>query len=142
MSYDQQKDQIAMLGGIGTPIITTTGPIAVTRYYVPFYPVYVTEFTAMIVTSPTVTPAILALKRRPTPGSATGEVIIGTLTLPVAAVIGNVYYKRGLRTKCFPGDEIVIDMTQVATAGAATFGMVIIPAWELPGNNTKMIASA
>jgi len=139
MSYDQQKDQLLLAIAAAT---TATGVIAGTRWYPPFHPVTVQEFSAQITTSPTVTATILALKRRPTPGSATGEVIILTLTLPVAAVIGNVYYKRGGDTKISPGDELVVDVTQASTAGAATMGCAWSPSWEAPANNAKMIASA
>jgi hypothetical protein len=138
MSYDQQKDQLILqVAGSLASVATLAG-----LFYMPFHPIVVQEFSAMITTSPTVTPATIILKRRPTPGSDSGAITIGTLILPVGATIGNVYYKKGLDTKCYPGDEIAIGVTAAATAGAATFGFAWSPNWDIPANNSKMIASA
>jgi hypothetical protein len=138
MAYDQQKDQVFF---ISAGALTSAATLA-TFYYVPFHPIVVQEFCARITTSPTVTAAVVRIKKRPTPGSDTGQVLGLTLTLPVAAVIGTVYWKKGGDLLVRPGEQLCVEVTSVATAGAADFGVSFSPSWDSPGNSTLMVASA
>lgn len=136
-------------GGINPPNGATPAATFVTqvtavkmRHFVGYQPLNVRALWATVVVTPTVTAVILNYKFRPTPGSATGEVSLGTLTLPVGAAIGNQYYKKIQEFKALPGGEIVVDMTQASTAGEACAGIFGEPAWDNVQSNAKMVASA
>lgn len=81
------------------------------------------------------TAAVVSLKKRPTPGSATGEVILQTLTLATAEAAGNTVYGADLQSTILPGEQVVIDVTTAATGGATTFAFLEFdPDWETPAN--------
>jgi hypothetical protein len=106
-------------------------------------PVDVIAVAITITTAITVTDAIAAVKYRPTPGSASGEVVLGTITLPVSgSAIGKQYYKRLTPYKALPGGELVLDVTQAATAGAGIAGLLTNENTDHPSNVTNMVASA
>jgi hypothetical protein len=74
--------------------------------------------SAVVYTAPTVTATVLTFVYQPTPGSATGAVTLGTLTIPVGGAIGNVY-KRNIKPYSIPeGGELLINVTTTSTAGA------------------------
>ena len=63
-------------------------------------------------------PAVIAqLIWRPDPASATGQIILGTITVPVGTGIGSVCRKRVAPTKVGAGGYLVLNVTQAATAG-------------------------
>lgn len=135
--YDHQKTE--------TPpaVAATLAATGITaRFFPGLTPVIVRGIYAIVTVAPTVTAPVINVKRRPTPGSATGEVSIGTLTIPVATAIGKCVYKVGFDTKIYPGEELVFDVTTAGTAGSATLGAQIDPAWEVPANNTNGVLSA
>lgn len=136
--YDHQKDERLLIAS-ATAVTTATGIIS--RNFAVQQPFIVRAIAACIVVVPTVTAPVLNFKRRPTPGSATGEVSIGTLTLPLTSVIGQVYYKKGFSTKLFPGEECVCDVTTASTAGTIVPSIHIEPSWESQENNTEMVLS-
>ena len=105
-------------------------------------PMIVRSASVTVNTAITVTAVVLNIKRRPTPGSATGEVSIGTLTIPVSTAIGKSVYKKGFAVKVSPGEEVVFDCTTAATAGAGTLCLDVEEAPEEPGNVTNMVLSA
>ena len=82
-----------------------------------------------------VTAAVVVLKKRPTPGSATGEVTLQTLTLAAAEAAGNTVYGADLQSAILPGEQVIVEVTTAATGGANTYAfMEIDPDWEVPGN--------
>ncbi len=86
-------------------------------------------------------------KRYPTQGSSSGSVAIGTLTIPNAAAVGNVYYKDVPYVKLQAGEELAawigVQCVDAGTAqGAGFVGFTYDPAPDSEGNNTKLIASA
>lgn len=89
---------------------------------------------------------IVAFKRRPTIGSTSGEVIIGSLTIPGGAAAGKVYYKQVSPVVCAAGEQIVIEVTTAAAGmGAAGNGQGFFDAEQDPetnANNPDMVASA
>lgn len=135
-------------GGINPPngatpaasVVTTATGIKM-RHFVGYQPINIRALWATIVVAPTVTAVVANFKFRPTPGSASGEVSLGTLTLPISAPIGNQYYKKIPEYKALPGGELVVDITTASTAGEACFGMFGEPAWDNVQNNTKLVAS-
>lgn len=141
MYTDSQRAM--MIGVPGTPIPTQGTGIKGASSCVPIMrPFEVIAVAATITTAMTVTDAILSVKYRPTPGSATAEVVLGTITLPVTgSAIGKQYYKRLTPFKCLPGGEVVLDLTQASTAGAASFGVLTNEITEHPSDVPNMVAS-
>jgi hypothetical protein len=145
MAYpDTQLDVTPILGAAGAVPVSalTTAAGVVARQIIGYKNLRVKALWATVIVSPTVTNAIATFKYRPTPGSASGEVVIGTLTLPVAAVIGKQYYKKLFDFIALSGGEVVVDITTTSTAGSAAFGFFGEPQWSNPLDNANMIASA
>lgn len=139
--YDHQKIDFTLAQA--ADIATAADPIATARLFPGYQPLLVRAVWAVITTLNSVAPSILTFKFRPTPGSATGEVTLGILTIPINAAVGNVYYEKVAvePVKCTPGGEIVCQTDGGGTAGNATVGVSAEPAWETPANNTRMIAA-
>jgi hypothetical protein len=133
-----------IIGVPGTPTSFTTTGIKGANTCLPIYrPWLITGVAVTITTAITVTSAIATVKYRPTPGSATGEVSLGTITLPVTgSAIGKQYWKKLTPYRALPGGELVLDVTQAATAGAGVVGLICGETTEIPGNVTNMVESA
>lgn len=89
-----------------------------------------------------VAPQVIFTKR-PTPNSATGETVVGTLTIPDATAVGKVVYKD-VNVSFEVGDSL--EISHVVGTGTPT-GQGIASAEcfdrpEDPANNDDMIASA
>lgn len=89
----------------------------------------------------------VAFKRYPTYNSSAGSVAIGTLTIPNAASVGQVYYKDVGYTKLNAGEQLQILIGTQAVdsgtaAGAGYVGFSYEPAPDSTGNQTNMVASA
>lgn len=81
------------------------------------------------------TAAVVVLKKRPTPGSASGEVVLSTLTLATAETAGNTVYSNNLHAQILPGEQVIIEVTTAATGGTATYAfMEFDPDWDTPAN--------
>lgn len=89
---------------------------------------------------------VVTFKRRPTLNSSSGEVSIGSLTLPAGTAAGKVYYKVVSPVVCAAGEQIVIEVTTAAAGmGAAGNGQGFFNAQQDPetnANNSDMVASA
>jgi len=89
---------------------------------------------------------VVTFKRRPTLGSTSGEVTIGTLTMPSGAAAGKVYYKAVAPVVCLAGEQIVVEVTTAAAGGsAAGNGQGFFDAEQDPetnANNPDMVLSA
>jgi hypothetical protein len=139
--YDHQKIDAQLV--VAGDIATAADPIAGARYTVGYQPILVRAIWATITTVNTVAPSILTFKYRPIAGSAAGEVTLGTLTIPINAAAGNMYYEKVAvePTKCLPGGEVVVQTDGGGTAGNASCGFFGEYSWDSPGNNAKMIAA-
>jgi len=147
MSYDHQKMDImiapmADIATLGDPVLNTTIALPA-RWFIGYQPLLVRAVWACITIANTVAPTILTYKYRPTPGSASGEIVLGTLTIPINAPIGNMYYEKVAvePTKCLPGGEIIVQSDGGGTAGQAAVGVFAEYSWDAPGNNSKMVAA-
>lgn len=110
-SHKFEKD----LGGV----IATQTPAVKARHFPGAQKQVVRAIAFVVTTAMTVTDAVIALKKRPTPGSASGESTIYSATIPVTgSAIGKVYVKRGLNTELVPGDELALELITASTAGA------------------------
>ena len=93
------------------------------------------------------TAPVVELNRRPTPGSATGEVQIGQLTIPDGTAAGKVLYKEVDPVTLEVGDELSLEhVTQAAdgssAAGAGYYAFELIDAPEEFLNEDDAVASA
>lgn len=103
----------------------------------------VTFLVTTAVTSGSVAGAV-SFKRFPTFASTTGSVSIGTMTIPTAASVGQVYYKDLAYTKLNAGEELMIQKAVQAVdagtaAGAGYVGFLFDPAPDSVGNQTNMV---
>lgn len=111
--------------------------------------IYVTRLEFMVsaaVTAGTGAP-VVTFYRRPTMGSDSGRVAIGTITVPNSASVGQVIYKDVTPVLLSPGEEISMARTTQATdggtaAGQGYYGFVAELKPESPANCTNMVASA
>ncbi len=90
--------------------------------------------------------AQVAFVRYPVQAS-TGSVALGTLTIPNAATVGQVYYKDIAYVKLNAGDELAIwcsrQCVDAGTAAGVGFpGFQFDPAPDSVGNQSNMVASA
>lgn len=89
--------------------------------------------------------AVVSFVDRPTHGSATNQVSMGTLTVGTSGgvgTVGQVYYKDIAPYKLLPGHEVVMNVTTAATtSGKIVPGMEILDNPERSTNNSNMIAS-
>lgn len=102
---------------------------------------YVTVTTASNTQNP-----VVAFKRRPTYNSASGEVTMGTLTIPTGTAAGKVMYKDIDPFILYPGDEFSFEQTVQATdsgsaAGAGFYAFFYQLDPEVPSNEGDMIKS-
>jgi hypothetical protein len=89
----------------------------------------------------------VAFKRYPTYNSTAGSVAIGTLTIPNAAAVGQVYYKDVKYVQLNAGEELAILINvQAVDAGSASgqgfVGFSYEPAPDSVGDQTNMVLSA
>ena len=84
--------------------------------------------------------------RRPTPGSLTGAVLLGTLVIPAGTAIGKVLYKDISPAKLFPGDALALEATVASAGGGAAgmgyYGFDLDLQPEVVANSSDMVASA
>ncbi len=140
MSYTHGLHQ-HQLAAVTALSFATTG--IKTRYLAAgIRPIKIKGIAVIIETDITVTAAVITCHYRPTINSATGQVDFTTLTLPVGVGIGKAVYKTGLNQLVAPGAEVAFDVTTAATAGTGHIVIETEPVWEMPANNTKMVASA
>lgn len=123
--------------------VANADPLAGARWFQGYVKVKVRAIWAVVTTQIATATLTLTYKFRPTPGSSSGEIVIGTLTLPVGALVGKSYYKDMalFDIPCVPGGEIVVQAAGGAT-GNATVGISLEATPENPDNHSNMILSA
>lgn len=88
---------------------------------------------------------VVAVKKRVTAGSASGESTVGTLTIPGGVAAGKIYYKKITPVKLDLGEQIVFEVTTAAAGGgAAGAGYSLVDydqCPEQPADNTDMVLS-
>jgi hypothetical protein len=133
--YDHGKEYLRV------PAVTFSLGIKAT-FTAGLVPMKLRSIAVVVTTQMTVTPPVLTPKFRPTAGSAAGEVNQATLTVPLARVPGEVVYKKNYDLTIAPGQNLVLEVTTAATAGAGDIVAEFEPNWENIANNTKAFASA
>lgn len=120
---------------------------AVVKKYAFFRPAYVRRIGIGVTTAIVSTGSVVVtIKKYPTMGSNSGEVSLGTITIPAGTAAGKVFYKALGSVKLIEGDELVFEVTTAAAGGgAAGAGVCMFDADdnpEMPANNSDMVASA
>jgi len=99
--------------------------------------------TAVVGTS---TAPVVEFNRRPTIASASGEILLGNLTIPNGATIGQVYYKDIEPVTFEVGDELSFEHTVQAAGGTVAgdgyYFVQCVASPENPVNEANMVASA
>lgn len=68
---------------------------------------------------------VITFRKRPTPGSSSGQSVVGTITVPDLAVVGSVYYKEINPVELDPGQELAYDVSTAATSAGSAAGAVL-----------------
>jgi len=99
--------------------------------------------TAVVGTS---TAPAVEFNRRPTIASASGEVLLGTLTIPDGTALGSVIYKDIDPVVFEVGDELSLEHSVQAVGGTVAgdgyYAALCIDDPEVAANESNMIASA
>lgn len=93
------------------------------------------------------TAPVVRFLRRPTYGSTTGQVVLGTITIPSGTAAGKVMYKLITPTTLFPGETLTFEHTvQAADPGTPTcsgyYGFEVELDPEVPANQPNLVLSA
>lgn len=143
MSYTHQQTEVQM--GRAVSVAPSSGnPITNSLAFVPAYtPAVIRAVSCVVTTTIATADAVVNFVYRPTAGSSSGAQTIGSITLPVAAVVGKAYYLDGLNFKIPPGGELVVTASSSGSAtGNAHIGIMIEPHWARPEDNSNMIETA
>jgi hypothetical protein len=141
MSYDQQKFDVALLPPTS---LADAAFIAGSRSY-PGTPLYIRRLWAVVTATVVTAACVVTFTYRPTPGSAAGQVTLGTLTIPNGTTPGKIVTKNLASSpqKIIPGGEIVVSFSGGSGAGGlAAVGVSGDPSWESDSNNANNIVSA
>lgn len=149
MAYLEEQSVGAIVPN-GTAVLgteTVSAAVAVHGEYIVMKRCKITRLLFTVTTAvvgPTTAP-VVAFKKRPTPGSTTGQSTIGTLTLLDGTAAGKVVYKDVSPVTLEAGDAICLEHTVAATggtpAGAGVYGFELQLDPEMPANEADMIAS-
>lgn len=104
-------------------------------------------FVVTVLVAADTTAPVVEFNRRPTIGSATGEVLLGQLTIPDGTAVGTVIYKDIDPVTLEVGDSLALEhVTQAADAGIAAgdgyYAFELEPDPEYVANESNMVASA
>ena len=138
--YTRPLGGLIPYGTLGAAVTTATGVLA--HRYIAMENLAVRR-AGFLVTTAINGAATIAVKKRPTHGSATGESTIATLTIPTATAVGQVVYKDFEPVKIGVGQEVCFDVTSAsATAGAGVGLISVCEAQQYVEDQTKMVESA
>lgn len=120
----------------------TQGEWVCTRPCVVHQLLFAVSLEAVVGTS---TAPTVSFKKRPTPGSSSGQTTVGVLTIPDGTAVGKTVYKNVTPVAFSVGQSMQVSWTvgtggTVAGQGNADLLADFSP--EQPGNNSNMIASA
>lgn len=94
---------------------------------------------AFLVTTAVVSsgPVVITVKKRPTSNSSSGEVSMGTITIPAGTAAGTLVYRKldeDLASRSLePGQVCVYEVTTAAAGGGAAGAGIPLPeVWENP----------
>ena len=89
---------------------------------------------------------VVQFKKRSAPGVTSGEVVLGSLSIPAGTAAGKVLYKNINEAELQAGQALAIEVTTAAAGGGAAggclYGFELQESPEVPANEPSMIASA
>lgn len=95
------------------------------------------------------TAPVVRFSKRITPGSDTGVVVLGSMTIPSGSAIGKVVYKDIEPVELNPGDAIMVENTQQTVdpgsgteTGQGYYGFELEDCPESPSESGDMVESA
>lgn len=134
MAYDHWQQDILVAADASLATAADIGTWA------PGYQPVVVKAAALVFTTTVDATGAVTLQRRPTAGSAAGEVAIDVLNYTIAlGTQGLVVYSDNLNQLVVPGEEVVFEVTDATpTVGAAHCILFLQPCWEHPDNNSDM----
>lgn len=98
---------------------------------------------ALVFTTAAAAAGVLDISLRPTPGSASSEVVVDSIAFDATSgAVGRVVFIDGLDIDCPPGQEIAFTISDVAASGVCDIKAIIEDNWENPANNTEMTETA
>jgi len=135
--------------GVAGPVVVTS--VADVQYF-PMPMSQVVQRIEALVTTAVVSsaPVVISVFSRPTHGSTSGQVLLGTLSIPGGTAVGKCVYKdiadNASGQPVAAGQEIVFGVTTAAAGGGAA-GAVLCMALvdddpEVPLNQSNMVLSA
>lgn len=120
----------------------STASLAVIGLFTPGYFKARLTAVALVFTTAAAAAGILLVKRRPTPGSTSGESTVATINFDgTSGAAGKIVYKDGLDVTVSPGEQLAFEITDVAAAGVVEIKAIISDNYEVPANNTDMGAT-
>lgn len=133
MAYDHNQREVLIATG------ASTASLAVIGLYTPGYQPVILRAVALVFTTAAAAAGILLVKKRPTPGSASGETTVATINFDATTgAAGKVVYVDGIEVKCIPGEQLAFEITDVAASGVVEIKALVEESWEVPQNNTDM----
>jgi hypothetical protein len=121
-----------LIGNMALPVSGSTESLASTaviKRYAVGIGMNIRQVAFLVTTAPTTTAPVIVLKKYPVAGSSAGAVSLATLTLPVGTAAGSVVYKKLDSITLEAGQELVMEVTTAAAAGA---GYSLIEAYHAP----------
>jgi hypothetical protein len=152
MANYQDKQGLGFLIRASNAFDTAENAAAAAAVYGEYYvtkPCSISEFKFIVTTvclAGTTAP-VVEVNRRPTPGSATGEVLLAQITIPTGTAAGKVMSKRFAPVQLNVGDSLSFEhVTQAADPGTPTcsgfYDVVLEQDFESDGNQSDLVASA
>lgn len=149
MAYTEGQQSAAnpYVGTVAVDVLTATGVHTYSQLIQERTAVSRLLLTVTTLVAADTTLAVVTYKRRPTFGSSSGEVTLGTITVPDATAVGKVLFKNIDEAELNAGEELVFEVTTAAVdgggaTGGALYGVTQQEAPEDPRNVSDMIASA
>jgi hypothetical protein len=136
MSYSNRG---YLLGAIGA-VESLTSAANIAKFLCPEQ-MDVLQVSFKVTTAPTVTAAVISVYNRTSPGVTSGQVLLTTITIPVATAIGTLVYKP-IEASCQEGSTVEFDVTTTATAGAGYGYCKVGFSSENPTNLASSLLSA
>lgn len=153
MSYERSSNMFEYFipaGSAALDIEAVDAAAAVHGEMVCVKPCYIKRvfFNVAVAVAADTTAPVVEFNRRPTQGSATGEVLIDQITIPDGTAAGTIMYVDLSSPVAIAAGETVAfeHVTQAADAGTAAgdgyYGFLCIDDPEVPGNQSNLTASA
>ena len=147
MSYERKPFAFVVPNGTGVLAADDLSATGVHGEYICVKRFELSRLLAVVTTAVVSTGAVvITVTQRLSPGTAAGQVTLGTLSIPAATVLGKEVYKDIDPAVVLPGQTIAFNVTTAAAGGGAAGGAVYafeaMDRPEQPANLANMLLSA